>query len=162
MLFKKRIINYNYVNNIQTNGSIIKLFDSISSNFLTNTTFYLKFIKLNYKNNLFLKIKNFFFYRSKKKNNLNLLYFQNNYLKNNYNYIYFENTMFKNKKLFFNREKKKKKKNRRELDLKKEVKKKKKFFLNISKQCAIYNNVFILNILNKFKKKIINNIFFNI
>ena len=62
MFFKKRINNYNYINNIQANGSVIKLFDSISNQFLTNTTFYLKFKDKIFKNNSFLKIRNFFFF----------------------------------------------------------------------------------------------------
>lgn len=162
MSSKKRIINYNYLNCIQTNGSVIKLFDSISNNFITNTTYYLNFnlMGTNLKKKSFLKTNNyFFFYFNKKKNNY-FNFFNKHFLKKLINFSdnwydskpYNNNTFFLKKIVIFNFEKK---------DKKSKIKKKiKELFIN--KECVIFNNLFIIKILNKFSKKIMFNSFFNI
>lgn len=161
MFSKKRIINYNYLNCIQTNGSVIKLFDSISNNFITNTTYYLNFNLMgnNLKKQSFLKTNNYFFsYFNKKKNNYFNL-FNKHFLKKKINFSDnwydskpYNNTFFLKKIVLFNFEKK---------DKKGKTKKKiKQLFIN--KECVIFNNLFIIKILNKFSKKIMFNSFFNI
>ena len=159
MLSKKRIINYNYLNCIQTNGSVIKLFDTISNNFITNTTYYSNFNLMDLKKQSFLKTSNYFFsYFNKKKNNY-FNFFNKHFLKeiinssdNWYDSKHYNNSFFLKKTVIFNFEKK---------DKKGKIKKKiKQLFIN--KECVIFNNFFIIKILNKFSKKIMFNSFFNI
>jgi len=155
MFFKKKINNYNYVICIQTNGSVIKIFDSISYSFVTNLSYYLKFYlsSINYRHNPFLKLNLLFlpFFIRNKANYFYLfnlffskkLMYNNIDLKNFYKNVIVSSILFRNN-LIFN------------LNTNKEN------VLSNNKECAIFNNLFILKILNNYNKKIISNFFFNI
>lgn len=136
MLFKKRITHYNYLNCIQNNGSIIKHFEISSSIFTINRTYYLKFIDSTFKNHSFLKLINSF-------DSSFFISLNNKILLNSKLHKYLN--LKKMNYLF--------KLNYHQINFNK---------VNKDYIPLVFNNVFILEILKKYNKKIILNSFFNI
>lgn len=159
MIFKKRIINYNYLNNIQANGSVVQLYETLSYRFVTNSSFYFNFLPEKIIIKDYLKKINFF-----------LHYFLNS----NILYLKKFNTFFINNKLYFSSLKKIKinKIYKRLFDIilgtstisfykdKDKVYKKNKS--NVSNEHFVLNNFFILKLLESYHNNSIYNAFFNI